>query len=52
MHFDLYIHLFIDLHVYISFFMGQRAEWRQINKKKHDIANINDQATASVSECN
>lgn len=25
MYFDLYVHLFIDLHVYISFFMGMET---------------------------
>lgn len=52
MYFDLHVHLFISLHIYVSLFMGQGTKWREINKKKHDIANINDQTIASVSECN
>lgn len=53
------VYIFISAYVFALIYMfvflslwGQRAEGRQINKKKHDIADINDQAIASVSECN
>lgn len=47
------MYIFSSIYTFILLSLwGWRAELRQINKNKHDIANKNDQAIASVSECN